>query len=403
MLSDFSSIRDSTDNILNPGSRDADNLDQGDPSHWHSLPLVFAILPAVSGIFFTNGSAVVTDILLLGLASLLLNWCVRMPWEWYRAAQTPAPLVQAAGMGLSDTIPEEDSEDDEVIEDSPIADAKTASEHSDTPADTPAPGRSPEYVAAVRELQFDQLYALAACFLGPVFGAYLLHAIRDSLSRPSEGLVSNYNLTIFLLAAEVRPASHLLRMLRARTMYLQRIVREQADPDSKPDGPDEPVVSDLGRRLSELESHMADVASANAAIKEKEKSAGSTNSTEVVNSVRQTVQPQLDALNRAVRRYEKRATTQTMTTEARLQDLESRLKDALALAAAAARSGQQKKPGAVKILYDWLRTLLMIPVQAMWTLMVKSQKRTRQGPWELEWVQSASGAKWVEEVSTESQ
>ncbi|OJD31564.1 uncharacterized protein BKCO1_4600038 [Diplodia corticola] len=368
IISDFSSIRDSTDNILNPGSRDADKLDRAEPTHWHSLPLVFAILPAVSGIFFQNGSAVVTDILLLGLASLLLNWCVRMPWEWYHAAHTPASLVQAAGIGLSDTIPEEDSEDDQVLEDSLTADAKTVSEHSDNAQqDTPAPERSPEYVAAVRELQFDQLYALAACFLGPVFGAYLLHAIRASLSRPSEGLVSNYNLTIFLLAAEVRPASHLLRMLRARTMYLQRVVREQAEPDLKPD---ESVVSDLGRRLSELESHMADVASANAAIKQKEKSAGPTNSAEVVNSVRQTFQPQLDALNRAVRRYEKRATTQTMTTEARLQDLESRLKDALALAAAAARGGQQKKPGVVTILYDWLRTLLMIPLQAMWTLMV---------------------------------
>lgn len=80
MISDFSSIRSSTDNLLNPGSRDADKLEQDEPSLWHSLPLVFAILPAVSGIFFTNGSAVVTDILLLGLASLLLNWCVRMPW-----------------------------------------------------------------------------------------------------------------------------------------------------------------------------------------------------------------------------------------------------------------------------------------------------------------------------------
>ncbi|KAK0663606.1 hypothetical protein DIS24_g927 [Lasiodiplodia hormozganensis] len=368
MLSDFSSIRSSTDNLLNPGSRDADKLEQDEPSPWHSLPLVFAILPAVSGIFFTNGSAVVTDILLLGLASLLLNWCVRMPWDWYCAAQMPAPYAEAAGIRLSDTIPEEDSEDDEAIEDAPTADTKTASEHSDTAADMPAPERSPQYVAAVKELQSDQLYALAACFLGPVVGAYLLHAIRASLSRPSEGLVSNYNLTIFLLAAEVRPASHLLRMLRARTMYLQRIVREQAEPDLKSE---EPAVSDLGRRLSELESHMADVASANAvSAKEKGKSAGSAAPAEVANIVRQSFQPQLDALNRAVRRYEKRATTQTMATEARLQDLESRLKDALALAAAAARSGQQKKPGVVSILFDWLSTLLMIPLQALWALMV---------------------------------
>lgn len=89
MLSDFSSIRSSTDNLFNPGSRDKETLPQDEPSHWHSLPLVFAILPAVSGIFFNNGSAVVTDILLLALASLLLNWCVRMPWYVLPFARRP--------------------------------------------------------------------------------------------------------------------------------------------------------------------------------------------------------------------------------------------------------------------------------------------------------------------------
>jgi len=53
------------------------------PSHWHSAPLVFAILPAIGGLLFQNGSAVVTDILLLGLGSMFLNWCVRSPWYDY--------------------------------------------------------------------------------------------------------------------------------------------------------------------------------------------------------------------------------------------------------------------------------------------------------------------------------
>ena len=51
-----------------------------EPSHWHSSPLAFAFLPALAGLFFTNGSAFVTDILLLGLAALFLNWSVRLPW-----------------------------------------------------------------------------------------------------------------------------------------------------------------------------------------------------------------------------------------------------------------------------------------------------------------------------------
>lgn len=270
---------------------------------------------------------------------------------------------------LSDVIPEEDFEDEDAVEDLPTTDAKP-----DTPPEPVTPERSPEYVAALRELRSDQLLALVACFLGPVFGAYLLHTIRASLSRPSEGLVSNYNLSVFLLAAEIRPTSHLIRMLRARTIYLQRIVRENTpDPDADADldmlKPDQSAVSDLGRRLGELESHMADMATASTTIKQKEK-AGTVAPAEVTNLVRQSFQPQLDALNRAVRRYEKRATTQTMSTEARLQDLEARLKDALALAAAAARSGQKKKPGVAVLLLDWVSTLFMMPLQAVWTLFV---------------------------------
>ena len=49
-------------------------------SHWHSSPLAFALLPAVGGLVFTNGSAFVTDILLLGLAAGFLNWSCRLPW-----------------------------------------------------------------------------------------------------------------------------------------------------------------------------------------------------------------------------------------------------------------------------------------------------------------------------------
>jgi hypothetical protein len=54
--------------------------DGGDTSIWQSAPLVFALLPAVGGMFFKNGSAVISDVLLLGLAAIFLNWSVRLPW-----------------------------------------------------------------------------------------------------------------------------------------------------------------------------------------------------------------------------------------------------------------------------------------------------------------------------------
>ncbi|KAK7531292.1 uncharacterized protein J3D65DRAFT_637150 [Phyllosticta citribraziliensis] len=373
LLSDLSSVRSSTDPLANR----MDHLVQDENSHWHSAPLVFAILPAIGGLLFNNGSEVLTDVLLLGLATVLLNWCVRLPWDWYRSAQTLATATATATTPTpthDDRIPEEDDHDDPLgahddEDDDDFADLETAPETTTRQPDNPSADTEPEYARAVRELRRDELLALAACFVGPVFGAYLLHGIRASLSRPSEGLVSNYNLTIFLLAAEIRPASHLLRLLRARTLYLQRIVRDHLDPDGV--RPEESSVSDLRQRVGELETHMADMVSKNAAVKNKDAAKSSGAPAEVVNLVRQSFQPQLDALNRAVRRYEKRATTQTMVTEARLQDLESRLKDALALAAAAAaHGGHKKQTSLIVLLFDFVGSVFMMPINAAWTMFV---------------------------------
>jgi hypothetical protein len=65
------------DEILNPGGP---GMQGHTSSNWASIPLVFALLPAVGGILFKNGSAVVTDVMLLGLAAVFLHWSVTQPW-----------------------------------------------------------------------------------------------------------------------------------------------------------------------------------------------------------------------------------------------------------------------------------------------------------------------------------
>lgn len=82
VLSDQSthSFRSSTDNLLRSKQNNMSTLNPEEPDIWHSVPLVFAILPAAGGLLFKNGSSMVTDILLLALGSWFLNWCVRAPW-----------------------------------------------------------------------------------------------------------------------------------------------------------------------------------------------------------------------------------------------------------------------------------------------------------------------------------
>jgi hypothetical protein len=224
--------------------------------------------------------------------------------------------------------------------------------------------------AATRELHIHELTALISCFVFPLVGTWLLHTIRGSLSRPSEGLVSNYNLTIFLLAAEIRPFAHLLRMVQARTLYLQRIVAASPSDD---DRIDKNKFLDLARRLEELEAHVADTAAANLCpdqthLVQKGQEVTQDAVAQVTSNVRKGFQPELDALNRAVRRYEKRTTLMAFQTDSRLQELETQVRDAIALAAAAQRSASDRRRSFAFILLDWTSAILVLPAQTLFSL-----------------------------------
>ncbi|KAF2196326.1 hypothetical protein GQ43DRAFT_343013, partial [Delitschia confertaspora ATCC 74209] len=337
VISDLSesrySFRSSTDNLLRAGKDDMNTLTSSEePSVWDSLPLAFAILPAIGGLLFQNGSSVVTDMLLLGLGSMFLNWCVRAPWDWYHAAQRIRYASEGPERFDDITIAEEDGEG--------YAETREGSSTA-TPVDQPKRSHTTDshLMDAEVELASNELWALLMCFIGPLLGAYLLHTLRSQLTRPAEGLVSNYNLTIFVMAAELRPVSHVIKMKQARMLYLQRVV--------KPDFDSDPSLSkseteDLSKRLADVEARLIEPAGG--------KSDMSAN--EISVSVRQSLQPQLDALNRAVRRYEKRQAAQAIQLESRFADLELRMKDALSLAAAAARTGQ--RPGAIAMLLRWI-------------------------------------------------
>ena len=192
-----------------------------------------------------------------------------------------------------------------------------------------------------------------------MLGGWLLHAIRSRLSRPSEGLVSNYNISLFLLASEVRPLSHLIKMIQARTLYLQRRVGAGAGVPEET-SQDVPNAAEMVKRIDDLEAFVAKPGTGKA-------HGADLDTDKIKNDVRSGLQPELDALNRAVRRYEKRMVALTMQTESRLQELDSRMSDAITLAAAAERSSTQQKARRGSIL-DWISTAMMFPMQACWAI-----------------------------------
>jgi hypothetical protein len=232
LLSDYSDTRhsllSSTDNLPRPNDNDTDMNPASRPSIWHSAPLVFAILPAIGGLLFQNGSAVVTDVLLLALASVFLHWCVMAPWyvtmhvvclsllssvqncqeqcvadgefrDWYHAAQRSQYLPNDASW--TDTIPEEDERSEGTLDDAhpdsaEVKDSDKTSLDKELPEPRPQNKLTAAQEAAQRELGREEVFALIGCFVSPLLGAYLLHTIRSQLTRPSEGLVSNFTLTI---------------------------------------------------------------------------------------------------------------------------------------------------------------------------------------------------------------
>jgi hypothetical protein len=177
--------------------------------------------------------------------------------------------------------------------------------------------------------------------------------------------VSNYNLTIFLLASELRPLSHLFKLIQARTLHLQRVVHESSYHNVN--GASAGDIKDLVRRLEDLETR-ALATDSTPTSGTSEPMMNGKQAAMVTTEVRRTLQPELDALNRAVRRYEKRATLQTMQTESRLLDLEARLADAISLAAAAAQTGQRLRYGLWSILVEWIVTAIVLPLQAFGAL-----------------------------------
>lgn len=72
------SIRSSVDDLLLPKSTTND-YELGS-SHFHSTPLLFAVLPALGGILFEGGSVILTDFSIIALACIFLNWSLRLPW-----------------------------------------------------------------------------------------------------------------------------------------------------------------------------------------------------------------------------------------------------------------------------------------------------------------------------------
>ncbi|CAK7563791.1 MAG: hypothetical protein SEPTF4163_001668 [Sporothrix epigloea] len=396
-------------------------------SNWDSLPLAFALLPAVGGLLFQGGSSFVTDLLLLCLGGVFLHWSVTQPWTWYHSSQQIREENEANAEFAVDTEPEEevdddignlarssasleDVEEDEENNEQDAKDARVNEESAKHPDGKRKPLTPDERVAAynkkqrekrrqerrafqtlqrasLSELYRHEILALLSCFVFPVLGAYLLHGLRSQLTRPSEGLISNFNLTVFIMAAEVRPLRHFLQLVQSRTLHLQRTVhanpyRAEEERYRKRRAQEEQeqnqVLSELLQRFETLERQTAATpaaatpsakpplnshyhystplatpcfstdrlppsppspASASPKPLRRSRSEVKRDRDQLLYEVREQLQPELYTLARALRRTHKQQTLLETQVVAKFRATDQRLSDALALASAVASHG----------------------------------------------------------------
>lgn len=358
--SNFTDYSTEARDILNPRAS-KDGASEPENSSLASISLAFALLPALAGAFFKDGSAVVTDLMLLGLSGVFLHWSVTQPWNWYHSAQE----VRMEHESSAEAVVEDDSdfENEDTTQDAGLDDVPEEEEESKGPSTSKREPKtiSTEQRSALRELYIYEFLALLSCFAFPLLAAYLLHAIRAQLSRPSEGLVSNYNLTIFCMVSELRVFSHMFKLVQSRTLHLQRVVHRNPyglSPERNSNRIDEVL-----ERLNKLENRSPEEDAP------REKTGDETaekwkQEASIFRDVRNGIQPELDALNRAVRRYEKKATLLQMQTESRFQVVDARLEDAIALAAAAAKNSASHRTFFTRTL-DSLTYIVMLPFNAL--------------------------------------
>lgn len=151
-------------------------------------------------------------------------------------------------------------------------------------------------------------------------------------------------------------------MVQARTLHLQRIVASS----SRTPGEDQETASKLAElttRIEELEAHISSTATAPppTSMPQSKEEPDQALVAQATTDIRKGIQPEIDALTRAVRRYEKRTALSSFQTDSRLRDLDSQIRDALSLAIAAQRSNQPRRFGLVSAVFDSAYALFVTP------------------------------------------
>ncbi|KAF7720949.1 hypothetical protein EC973_005741 [Apophysomyces ossiformis] len=152
------------------------------------------------------------------------------------------------------------------------------------------------------ELRRHELVGLIWVIVSPAIAGYTLQYSRYFLSN-HERYLSSFNVTVFVLAASIKPLAHVMTLLRERTLYLQSEMQLQETPTEI-----------LQRKLDAMEEELVGLQKAFATKKDLG---------QVTNGLTPTVQQ----LSKAVKRLEKKELDLRSFSEGRFASVDRKIRE----------------------------------------------------------------------------
>ncbi|GAA5810239.1 hypothetical protein MFLAVUS_003659 [Mucor flavus] len=164
-----------------------------------SWPILLAVIPTL-GAFVAGSAEIWSDFIMLVLILYYVYKWMTAPWAYYESARSRRIIHQHSSAektkaGLSST------REDEAYAN------RMQSEH-----------QKRKLITA--ELRRHELAGLVWVIFSPIIAGYTLQYSRLLLSNVDK-YISAFNVTVFTLAASIKPLSHVIVLLQERTLFLQ--------------------------------------------------------------------------------------------------------------------------------------------------------------------------------------
>lgn len=264
------SRKSSKDNTATSASTDdAETNDQFSPTL--TWPILLAVVPTL-GAFFVGSAELWSDFIMLLLILYYVYKWLTVPWTYYESARSRR-----------------------AIHDSVLTKSKM-----ENPVSSDIDLIKSESIAT--ELRRHEFAGLIWVTLSPVLAGYTLHYSRSYLSS-ADKYISTFNISVFVLAALIKPLSHIMTLVQDRTLYLQS---ELVAPESE--------LQSLKKRFEVLDDEVHILKEAYATKKD-------------LGQIADDINPAIHHLAKTLRRIEKRENALKDWAEEQFTSLETKMRE----------------------------------------------------------------------------